>query len=172
MISVKVDSENSELYHKIDNLLLNVFQDDYEAKLVRRIRDSKHYVPDLALTAMIGTQLVGYALFSEIKIKSHNIRATSLALGPMAVANNFQKKGVGTQLMMHGLDRATSLGYSSVILLGHHDYYPRFGFEPTTTWEIEPPFDVKKESFMGIELVPNGLTKFPGIVEYPKVWEL
>ncbi len=172
MISVKINSETEDIFPRIDNLLKNVFPEDYEADLVKRIRETNDYVPELSLVATIKDQVVGYAFFSEIKIQSKNVRRTTLALGPMAVANNFQKKGIGTQLMMHGLDKATLLGYSSVILLGHHDYYPRFGFEPTTIWEIEAPFDVPKESFMAIELIPNGLTNFPGVVEYPKTWQL
>ena len=73
---------------------------------------------------------------------------------------------------MSGLEKATDLGFDSVILLGHADYYPRFGFEPTSTWEIRPPFDVPVENFMGIELVPKGLHKKSGTVKYPTIWQL
>ena len=155
MISINIREETSE-----------------EFELVERIRSSKFYVPELSLVAVVREKVVGHILFSEIEIHSKNSTSIALALAPVSVAQKFQRNGIGAKLIMTGLERATRLGYDSVILLGHADYYPRFGFEPTSTWEISPPFDVPAENFMGIELVPKGLHKKSGTVKYPSVWQL
>ena len=65
------------------------------------------------------------------------------------------------------MKRARDLGFKSVIVLGHAAYYPRFGFEPASRWDIRPPFDVPDDVFMALELVKDGLKEVQGTVEYP-----
>lgn len=63
---------------------------------------------------------------------------------------------------------ARSLGHKSIVLLGHPSYYPRFGYQRASTWNITAPFDVPDEAFMAVELVPHGLKGVSGVVEYSK----
>lgn len=172
MISVKIREEIRTDFDEIKALLENAFEGSEEADLVERIRNSTYYIPKLSLVATYRNKVVGHILLSKIKINSRNHIISSLALAPVSVLKKFQRQGIGAKLIMTGLEKATLMGYKSVILLGHSDYYPRFGFEPTSIWEIKPPFDVPEENFMGIELVPKGLNCGPGIVEYPEVWNL
>jgi putative acetyltransferase len=89
----------------------------------------------------------------------------------MAVSPGFQNKGIGGQLINKGLDNARELGYRSVIVVGHENYYPKFGFVPAQKWNIKAPFDVPANVFMGIELVEDGLKNVEGTVVYPKEFE-
>ena len=63
------------------------------------------------------------------------------------------------------------MNFKSVIVLGHENYYPEFGFEPTTKWSITSPYDVPANVFMGIELVDDGLKNVIGMVKYSKEFE-
>ncbi|HAH52435.1 MAG TPA: GNAT family N-acetyltransferase [Balneola sp.] len=172
MISINIREEKASDYEAVKKVLLDAFETSEEAELVERIRSSKFYVPELSLVAVHKKKIVGHILFSEIEIQSNKTTYKTLALAPVSVAQKFQRNGIGAKLIMSGLEKATDLGFDSVILLGHADYYPRFGFEPTSTWEISPPFDVPVENFMGIELVPKGLHKKSGTVKYPTIWQL
>lgn len=97
----------------------------------------------------------------------------SLALAPLSVMPEFQRKGVGSALIRQGLHNAKDLGYSSVIDLGHADYYPRFGFKPASSWNITCPFPTPDEAFMALELLPHALDGIAGVVEYaPAFYEL
>lgn len=89
----------------------------------------------------------------------------------MAVSADFQKQGIGGQLIREGLKRAAALGFGSVIVLGHEHYYPKFGFEPASKWGIKAPFDVPDEVFMAIEIIPNALGNISGTVQYPKEFD-
>ena len=89
----------------------------------------------------------------------------------MAVRPEFQKSGIGGQLIQQGLKVAEELGFKSVIVLGHEHYYPKFGFEPADKWNIKAPFDVPSNVFMAIELVKDGLKNISGTVIYPKEFE-
>ncbi len=130
------------------------------------------FIPELSLVAIIDDQIVGHLLFSKIKIENNNKNEfDSLALAPMAVRPEFQKKGIGGQLIKQGLDIATKLNFKSVIVLGHEHYYPKFGFVATEKWNIKSPFEVPTNVFMGLELVEDGLKNVSGTVKYPKEFE-
>lgn len=93
-----------------------------------------------------------------------------MALAPLSVHQNYQGKGIGKQLVTCGLKKAKDLGYKSVIVLGHENYYSKFGFLPAINWNIQSPFNVPNNVFKAIELVPDGLKNVSGIVTYPKIF--
>ncbi len=86
----------------------------------------------------------------------------------MCVHPDYQRKGIGSKLVKEGLKRAREKGYRSVIVIGHPEYYPRFGFSKASKFDIKAPFDVPDNAFMALELVENALENVKGIVEYPK----
>ncbi|MFZ0369636.1 MAG: N-acetyltransferase [Halobacillus sp.] len=145
--------------------------DKSEHLLVRRIRESKEFIPQLSLVAVNQSQgLIGHILLSKIKIISSDRSVESLALAPVSVLPEFQNKGVGSQLIHRVLAKAKDLGYTSIIVLGHKDYYPKFGFEPAAHFGIKAPFEVPNEFFMAIELEEGGLDSISGVVHYPEAF--
>lgn len=147
------------------------FADYTEHLLVQRIRKGKNFIPELSLVAEVDGAIVGHILFSKIKIIGVK-EWDSLALAPVSVLPQFQRQGVGGQLIIKGLEIAKTLGYKSVILLGHANYYPRFGFQKASNWNISCPFEVPDECFMAIELVKDGLMGVSGVVKYPKEFKV
>jgi predicted N-acetyltransferase YhbS len=113
-------------------------------------------------------EIVGHTLFTKILINNGKETYPSLALAPVAVLPNYQGKGIGGKLIVEGMKRASSLGFGSVIVLGHKDYYPRFGFVPASKYEISAPFEEPDEEFMALELKPGALNDVTGTVEYAK----
>ncbi|MGG4488038.1 GNAT family N-acetyltransferase [Metabacillus idriensis] len=142
------------------------FGQENEANLIHTIRKSPSFVPELSLVAE-KEEIVGHILFSKITIDTVNGEVPSLALAPMAVKPEFQKEGIGSQLVRAGLKRCKELGYDSVIVLGHPEFYPKFGFVPASTKGINPPFVVPDEVFMLIEVKPGALDAAAGVVRYP-----
>lgn len=149
------------------------FGQDNEAKLVDALRiNQTAFVPELSIVATNNNKVVGHILFTKISIKDNigNLNE-SLGLAPLAVRPEFQKSGIGGQLIRKGFEVAKELGFKSVIVLGHEHYYPKFGFQPADKWKIKSPFDVPSNVFMAIELVTDGLKNISGIVVYPKEFE-
>ena len=91
----------------------------------------------------------------------------SLALAPMAVIPEFQKQGIGTKLIKKGIEQAKELGFDSIVVLGHKEYYPKFGFIRASNWSIKCPFEVPDEAFMAIELTERAFEDKAGTVKYP-----
>lgn len=165
---VEIRQEMAKDYPAVYALNLAAFGRKDEARLADRLRLSEAFIPELSLVATIDNKIVGYILFTRISIVDRETETASLSLAPMAVLPGMQRQGIGTQLMLYGLNRAKESGFKSVIVLGHEKYYPKFGFMPTTKWHIEPPFNIPENAFMGLELVDNGLKGVTGIVKYSK----
>jgi len=76
--------------------------------------------------------------------------------------------GIGSLLFISGLEQIFTLGFTSVIVLGHSIYYPRFGYVPEIKFGFRSPLDVPDEVFMALELGAGALSSVPEIVEYPE----
>lgn len=139
------------------------FSDQREHELVSRIRKSDAFIPNLSIVAL-HNDIVGHILLSKIKIINDNHVVESLALAPVAVLPEYQNKGIGRLLILEALKKAKELGYQSVIVLGHPEYYPKFGFKKAATWGIKAPFEVPEEAFMALELQENALSNVSGVV--------
>ncbi|OJJ14048.1 GNAT family N-acetyltransferase [marine bacterium AO1-C] len=166
MINYSIREENQEDYPQIYQLNALAFGQKNESKLVEKLRQTAHYIPELSLVATIEEKVIGFILFTHIQIIENKLSYPSLALAPMAVHPDFQKEGIGSQLVKAGLDKAQKLGHPSVIVLGHPQYYPRFGFVSAARWNIRCPFEVPQEVFMALELNPGSLDDTSGIVRY------
>ena len=142
-----------------------------DAELVDLIRGSENYIPDLALVAEDAKRVVGYALFSHVTLKGLGERSV-LALAPLCVRPERQRQGVGAALIYAGLDWADAHGAPLVTVLGHHDYYRRFGFEPSSHFDIEPPsHDIPEGVFMVKHLSSYG-PGFKGRIVYPPAFDV
>jgi len=167
-MKLTIRPEKPEDISSIYALNKRVFGQDNEARLVDALRKSDVFIPELSLVAEMNDEIVGHILFTRLKIVSQSgIKFESLALAPMAVSQDRQRQGIGTALVTHGLAKAKELGFDSVIVLGHKEYYPRFGFVPSSRWNIKAPFDVSDAVFMALELREGSLTAVSGMVEYP-----
>ncbi len=159
--------EEEEKDHKqINDVNKLAFQQENESKLIEKIRKSENFIPELSIVAEINNRIVGHILFSKIKIIGDS-DYESLALAPMAVIPEFQKRGIGSELIKKGIDKAKELGFDSIIVLGHKEYYPKFGFQRASEWHIKCPFEVPDDAFMAIELTEKALESKAGTVEYP-----
>jgi predicted N-acetyltransferase YhbS len=168
-MEIKIRKETSDDYSAVYALNKEAFEEEGEAKLVDKLRQGKAFIPELSLVATFVNLVVGHILFTKIKIIGDNgVENESLALAPMAVMPKYQKSGIGRQLIRVGLDKARALNFKSVIVLGHENYYPKFGFEPASKWKITSPFEVPDNVFMALELEKGGLKNVSGLVQYPK----
>ncbi|MBG9783450.1 GNAT family N-acetyltransferase [Shouchella lehensis] len=163
-------------YEKTEEMIRKAFlneeySDKREHLLVNRIRKSDAFIPELSLVALNQKEdIVGHILLSKIKIGDHQDEVNSLALAPVSVTPPYQKRGIGSKLIRSALEKASDLGHHSVIVLGHEDYYPKFGFKQASLWNIVAPFEVPKEQFMALELTDNSLEDVKGIVHYSKAF--
>ncbi|TKD70517.1 GNAT family N-acetyltransferase [Pseudalkalibacillus hwajinpoensis] len=167
---IEIREENVADHEAISTILREAFNGEDEVQLVNGIRESEGFIPELALVALHNrSEPVGYILFSIIEIHTEKGSIPSLALAPVAVVPELQNEGVGSLLIKDGMMRATSLGYRHVVVLGHKDYYPKFGFVPASEENITGPFNAG-DSFMVRELKKESLKDVSGEVVYPSAF--
>jgi len=119
-----------------------------EADLVDALR-GHGALPELCLVAEEDDRLVGHICFSEATLASgHPV----LALAPMAVVPERQRAGIGSGLVLAGLENARTTGFALVVVVGHPEYYPRFGFERASAIGLEYPGEVPDEAWMALRL--------------------
>ncbi|MGL5926446.1 GNAT family N-acetyltransferase [Chroococcidiopsis sp.] len=167
-----ISPETIEDYTNIFEVNKLAFGQENEAKLVESIRNLPNFNSALSLVAIDSDRLVGHILFSEIAIASPQGEVTALALAPLAVLPQFQNQGIGSQLVRAGLKQCQVLGYKIVIVLGHPNFYSRFGFVPAIDKGLRSPFSVPDEAFMVLELIPEALTGISGMVKYSSPFDL
>ena len=146
------------------------FSDKDEHNLVRRLRNSNEFIKELSLIAEDENKILGHVLLTKALIKAESTSYETLALAPLAVLPEYQKSGIGKNLMSKAIERARELGYKSIVVLGHENYYPKFGFEKASKYGVKAPFEVPDEAYMILELLPGGLNGVSGIVEYSKAF--
>lgn len=170
-IGYDIRHETINDYAGIKNVNDLAFGQPNEGLLIDKLRSNPAFIDRLSIIAEFEYRIVGHILFFPIKVHGESKDHDSLALAPVSVIPEFQNKGIGGQLIVKGLEIAKSIGFKSVIVLGHKDYYPRFGFVPASKWTIKAPFDVPDDVYMAIELIKDGLKGISGIVEYPNEFE-
>jgi putative acetyltransferase len=119
-----------------------------EADLVERIRAAGAVRPDLSLVAELGGAVVGHILLSPVTLETGGGPEAVLELAPMAVVPDHQREGIGSALVIAGLDAAEVRDEPLVLVLGHPWFYPRFGFRPASAFGIRAPRDVPAAAFM------------------------
>lgn len=140
------------------------FGRENEARLVNTLRAENAII--LSLVAQVAETIAGHILFSPVTISDGATAWPAVGLGPVAVLPEWQQQGIGSTLIRAGLAELTARGYNVVIVLGHPDYYPRFGFRPTQPYGIRWEMDVPAEVFMLAELTPGALCGRRGVVSY------
>jgi putative acetyltransferase len=137
------------------------FKRAVEADLVDHLRDADHLL--LSLVDEEGGKIVGHAAYSPGRVNlSDGSSFEAVALGPISVSPEVQKKGIGSGLMEQGFTESLNLGYDLMFLLGHPSYYPRFGFVPAKVLGVRWAKDLSdhpNEAWMVKELKADALVR-------------
>src|SRR5262245_25747072 len=118
---------------------LRAFETGFEADLVEALRQQAQ--PIVSLVAVVDDAVVGHIMFSPVTLSSHSDVAI-MGLAPMAVAPEVQRRGIGSALVRAGIEECRDLGVAAVVLIGHPEFYPRFGFVRASGFGLTSEYDV------------------------------
>ena len=162
MIVIRYEQpEDIALIHQINK---QAFGQSAEANLVDALR--RNGKATLSLVAEDSGRIVGHILFSKVVIEVGDSQLHGLGLAPMAVSPERQNEGIGSRLVERGLKLCREAGHPFVVVLGHPEFYPRFGFVPASRFNIKSEYDVRDEVFMITELQQGSLLGVAGTAKY------
>lgn len=159
MITIRPEKKSDRL--KIRSIHILAFQSETEANIVDSLRESGEEL--ISLVAEDNGEILGHILFSPVTLNGEN---EIMGLAPMAVKPERQNQGIGTLMVNEGLVYCQKAGYSAVVVLGHPNYYPRFGFLPAKQFGIQSEYNVPPEVFMVKELMKDALNGKSGTIKY------
>ena len=141
-VMMEIRDETPEDRDAIREVNARAFGQDLEGRLVDALRANDGVV--LSLVATLQGEIVGHILYSPASISD----VAGAALGPMAVVPECQRQGIGTQLVEAGNRRLKAAGCPFIVVVGHAEFYPRFGFTPARPLGITCDWDVPDDVFM------------------------
>jgi len=155
-------------YDAVRALNRTAFGGDAEALLVDGLRCDGAVVA--SLVAVEADAIVGHILFSDLPIETGRSTLHAVSLAPMAVMPEVQRQGIGSALVRRGLELCRERGKRIVVVLGHPEYYPRFGFSALLAQRLRGPYSGR--AWMALELVPASLEGVTGTVRYPRAFDI
>lgn len=161
VIRERTPADDSAIQHLNDV----AFGSPHESRLIEDLRAANCAVIELV---SVMTDVVGHILMSRLDVSVDGEPVRSLALAPMAVQPGRQRRGIGSALVGEALPRVRQQGWAAVIVLGHPNYYARFGFSAALARPLASPFS--GDAFMALELIPGALKGGAGRVVYPSAF--
>ena len=160
---MQIRKERAEDIEGVRRVNVSAFDTAAEANLVDALRDQAQ--PTISLVADDHGEIVGHIMFSPVTLIGHpDLKIMGLA--PMAVLPEQQRKGIGTRLVLSGLEECEKLNFGAVVVLGYPEYYPRFGFVPSSRYGIDCEYEVPEDVFMVKELREGYLSGATGLITY------
>jgi putative acetyltransferase len=161
---LSIHEETRDDVSAIHQLNVLAFGQPTEADIVDLLRESGAL--RYSLVAVDEDEIVGHLAFSPVTITEDEKTVSALGLGPMAVTPSRQRRGIGTKLFQYWWENLADEKDNLVVVVGHADYYPRFGFQRANLFGIRWEHDVPDDVFMVLELRRGALAETQGIVRY------
>lgn len=167
IIRQETEKDFSEIYNLIKEAFKTAdVKDGDEQDYAVDLRNSKKYIPQLALVAQTNDKLIGHIMLTETSIQqADNKIITVLLLSPVSVLLQYRNMGVGKALIKESCRRAKEMGYKTVFLVGNPEYYKKSGFVESSIYNIKPKDNIPAKYVQVLELYPGSLKNIEGIIE-------
>jgi putative acetyltransferase len=120
----------------------------------------------LSLVATINNSVVGHILYSPVSIETDGKTCNGAGLGPMAVLPEHQRHGIGSKMVDAGNQKLKEAGCPFIVVVGHPEFYTRFGFKTASRYGIQCEWDVPDNVFMVLIIDQANMEKISGLAKY------
>ncbi|MFW5889372.1 MAG: GNAT family N-acetyltransferase [Bacillota bacterium] len=171
-MNLKFRQEEKKDYKQVEIITREAFYNDKEYQ-EKGYGCSEHYmlhllrykdgIKNLSIVATNDDEIIGHIIYSKSHIFTNDKRTIdTITLGPVSVAKKYQKRGIGKALIEHSINLAKTYSYGAIILFGHPNYYPKFGFKPASDYNITTKDGSNFDAFMALELKAGYLANVSG----------
>jgi putative acetyltransferase len=160
-VSIVIREEGPDDIAAVREVNRCAFGQEQESSIVDALRANGGAL--LSLVAIMDDRIVGHIIYSPVSVSD---MVNGAALGPMAVLPEHQRQGIGTRLVEAGNQKIKDAGHPFIIVVGHAEYYPRFGFRPASEYGVKCEWDVPNDVFMVLVLDPAKMQGMSGLARY------
>jgi len=160
-VLIEIREERPDDIAAVREVNRRAFEQEQESNIVDALRTNGGVL--LSLVATLDDRVVGHIMYSPVSVSDMR---SGVALGPMAVLPEHQRQGIGTRLIEAGNRKIKDAGYSFIIVVGHPEYYPRFGFRPASEYGIKCEWEVPDDVFMVLILDQAKMQGLSGVAKY------
>jgi putative acetyltransferase len=160
-VSVVIREEGPDDIAAVREVNRCAFGQEQESNIVDALRANGGAL--LSLVAIMDDRIVGHIIYSPVSVSD---MVNGAALGPMAVLPEHQRQGIGTRLVEAGNQKIKDAGHPFIIVVGHAEYYPRFGFRRASEYGVKCEWDVPNDVFMVLVLDPAKMQGMSGLARY------
>lgn len=144
-----------------------------EHYLVHTIRKAEAFIPDLDLVAEVNSQIMGNIMYAHSFIQQNDgTKFPVLTFGPLSVLPEYQKKGIGGQLIRVSMKQAADMGFSAILIYGDPAYYSRFGFVAAEAFNIRSNQGLFAAALQVYELKPGALQCISGRFDEGEAYQI
>lgn len=167
-MEIKLRQENPADHFALAEAIIASYKDvgysnHREQLMVERLRNSNSFVPELSIVAENEYgEIIGHIMLTKIHIENQGVFGEALTLAPLSIVPAYQNKGIGSKLVMESHRVAKDLGFKFIAVLGHPNYYPKFGYELTSKYEIGLPIKITESNSMIISLAGSSFSEIRG----------
>ncbi len=162
---IKIREEQPKDYLTIKEINDIAFGQPQESNIINKLRQNCNTL--LSLVAIDNEKIVGHIMFSQVTIELDKVTIYGMGIAPMSVIPEYQRKGIGSKLIKEGINILKNKKCLFIVVLGHPEYYPRFGFEKASSYNIKCQWDgIPEEAFMILVLEKEAVTGGSGTAKY------
>jgi predicted N-acetyltransferase YhbS len=181
-MEVNIRSEERRDYKAVEKITREAFynENDFSEKgfgcsehfMVNQLR-RKDGIMSLDFIAEVNNEIVGHVIYSEAYVETLETKEKIdvITFGPLSVKPKYQNLGIGSKLMVYSLAEAKKQGYGAIIIYGHPNYYPRFGFVNAEKYNITTNEGKNFDAFMAMELIPGYFDNIKGRLILSEIFE-
>lgn len=165
--------ETSTDYRKVENLTREAFWNVYrpgctEHYVLHCYRDREDFVPELDLVMEKDGEIIGHVMYAKSKIHTDGGKEIPImTFGPISIAPAYKRRGYGTALLRHSMEKAKDMGCGALAITGNIDFYGKSGFVVAKTKEILYADNPEADYFLIAELIEGFLNGISGIYKDP-----
>lgn len=177
-MNIVIRHEEPEDFKVVEEVAREAFWNLYfpgceEHFVIHKMRQHCDFISDLSFILQVDGETAGGIFYTHSKIIAEDKREyATISFGPVFIAPQYQRKGLGRKLITHSIRLARENGHRAIITLGYPKHYEPYGFMGGKRYGLAMADGKFYIGLLVLPLYPDALKEISGIVAFSDVFEI